>query len=272
MEEENEYRKKDFKDKKKILQAAYNSGKSVHIGGSLSMLDMLAVLYMEKIRYDFNNPRWEDRDIFILSKGHCALALYVLLNEMNLISDEDLDTFMNDDSKLVSHPVMNLDIGIESSSGSLGQGISMAVGIAKAFKLMNSMRKVYVMIGNGESNEGSVWEAAMLASNWNLDNLTIILDYNMMQNDGASIDIIDMKNVASKWSAFGFFVKEIDGHNIDEIRAAFDFNVKNKPKIIIGHTIKGKGVSFMENSSDWHHNRLTKSLYEQAINELEGIK
>jgi len=264
--------KKILDIRKKILQVAYYSGKRAHIGGTLSMLDIISVLYLEKIKYDFDNPRWEDRDIFVLSKGHCVLGLYAVFNEMGLISDEELLTYMKNNTRLASPCVMNIDIGIENTGGSLGQGISMAVGIAKSFKLMNSIIKVYVMIGDGECNEGSVWEAAMLATNWELDNLTIILDYNKLQSDDASLDIIDMKDASTKWSSFGFFVKEIDGHDISQIRQAFDSKIENKPKIIIGHTIKGKGISFMENNNDWHHNRLTKSLYEKAINELEEMK
>lgn len=258
--------------KKRILKTAFECGKNVHIGGSLSMVELLTVLYLDILNYKVDNLRWADRDRFILSKGHCALALYTVLTECGILTEEQLATFMMEDTELVVHPVMNVDLGIESSNGSLGQGLSMAVGIAKAAKIRNKDYQVYVLIGNGECNEGSIWEAAMLAAAWKLDNLTVILDNNHLQNDGISKNVLDMKSMDQKWESFGFLTKAVDGHNIEEIRSAFHIHKNGMPKIIIGNTKKGYGISFMENHPEWHHNRLTRQLYEDAMKELEGTE
>ncbi len=258
-----------YRVKKSILQTAYECQKSAHIGGALSMADILTVLYKGYLRFDRDNTRWEDRDRFILSKGHCVLAYYAVLRECGILSDDMLAQFQKNGSSLGAHPTMNLEYGIESSNGSLGQGVSMAVGIAKAGKIKNEAYRVYTLIGNGECNEGSVWEAAMLADQWTLDHLTIILDNNGMQSDGASEEIISASGMAQKWAAFGFDVREIDGHNVPEICRAFEEKTQGKPKIVIANTVKGHGISFMENNNEWHHNRLTKKTYEQACMELE---
>jgi transketolase len=255
--------------RKRILKMANACGRNAHLGGSLSMVELLTVLYRDVMNYDFQNPTWEERDRFILSKGHCVLALYALFAEAGLLSETEATTFLQDGSSLGSHPVMNPSLGIESSNGSLGQGVSMAVGIAKAAKIQNKSYKVYTLVGNGECNEGSVWEAAMLASQWKLNNLSIILDNNKLQSDGASMGIIDAYNLADRFASFGFDVHEIDGHDEIAIKEAYDADPCDKPKIVIANTIKGKGVSFMEGNNDWHHNRLTDKLYEQALQELK---
>ena len=254
----------------RILQMANRCNGNVHIGGALSMSDLLTVLYKKTMKYDFADPAWEARDRFILSKGHCVLALYAVLAECGLLTDADIALFQVNGSRLCAHPVMDLDIGIESSNGSLGQGISMAVGIAKTAKMLKKTYKVYTLIGNGESNEGSVWEAAMLASQWKLDNLTVIIDNNAMQSDGISDKIMSMESMTDKWSSFGFDVFKIDGHNVADISKAYDSRTDGKPKAVIAETIKGHGISFMENDPQWHHNRLTDQLYEQAMEELKG--
>ncbi|HBI61184.1 MAG TPA: transketolase [Lachnospiraceae bacterium] len=256
--------------KKRMLWMANKCGSNTHIGGAFSMADILTVLYKSVLNYDFSNTEWEGRDRFILSKGHCVVALYAVLAECGILSEEELMTFQKNGSELCAHPVMNLPKGIESSNGSLGQGISMAAGIAKSAKLLAKEYKVYTLIGNGESNEGSVWETAMLAAHWGLDNFTVILDNNSMQSDGDSKDILDMEDIAEKWRCFGFTVYQIDGHNIAEILKAFESPFHGKPKIIIADTIKGHGISFMENNNAWHHNRLTGRYYELACQELEG--
>lgn len=255
--------------RKRILKMAYECGKSAHLGGSLSMVELLTVLYRDVMKYRFDNPRWEDRDRFVLSKGHCVLALYAALTECGVIGEEEARTFLQNGSRLGSHPVMDLDIGIESSAGSLGQGISMAVGLAKAAKLKGRNYKVYVLIGNGECNEGSVWEAAMLAAQWKLDNLTVILDNNGLQSDGKSADIIELSHIKERFEAFGFHAASVDGHDEGEILNAFNTEIKQKPRIIIGNTVKGKGVPIMENNNEWHHNRLISEAYEKALAELE---
>lgn len=254
--------------RKHILDVSFKSGTSTHIGGALSMVEVMATLYGKVLAYDKDNPRWEDRDRFILSKGHGVLGYYPALLAAGIISEDTFNTFQTNGSDLIAHPVMNLDLGIESSNGSLGQGISMAVGIACAAKRQNKSFKTYTLIGDGESNEGSVWEAVMLGAHLKLDNLTVIVDYNRHQNDGAGEDILLIDNMAERFQSFGWHAIEVDGHCVDEIQAAFEEQVIDQPKVIIAHTIKGKGVSFMENENSWHHNRLTQKLYEAAISEL----
>lgn len=257
-----------------ILDAAFSCGTAAHLGGSLSMADILSVLYDESVSNLSRKGLSDDcRDRFILSKGHSALALYATLFEYGVISEEVFNTFQNDGSYLVTHPVMHKEYGIESSSGSLGQGISFATGLALNAKKKNKTYHTYVLCGNGECNEGSVWEACMSIINFNLTNLTLIIDNNKMQSDGVSENIM---NVSTRYSAMiaalGFNVIDVDGHNVNELSSAFASAKKSeKPVVIMANTIKGKGVSFMENSPDWHHNRLTQTLYEQAIKELEGV-
>lgn len=256
--------------RKDMLDVANRCGTSVHIGGSFSMIDILIVLYKEVLNYKPSDPSWNERDYFILSKGHCVLAYYSILAECGIIDKALMETFQKDGSLLSAHPIMNEELGIESSNGSLGQGISMACGLAKAFKLQNKNNRVYTLIGNGESNEGSVWEAAMSAVQWGLDNLTVIVDNNRLQSDGDSSEIMQRTSMHEKWKGFGFDVHEIDGHDMEKLVSAFDeAYVEGKPRLILANTIKGNGVAFMENNNDWHHNRLTDKLYEQALKELK---
>lgn len=256
--------------RKRILKMSNACKGSVHMGGIMSMVELLTVLYRDVLRYDFNNTYWEDRDRFILSKGHNVLTLFAILTECGVITEEEAATYYQDGSIFGSHPVMDIEHGIESSNGSLGQGISMAVGIAKAAKIKGKDYKVYTLIGDGEAQEGSVWEAVMLAAQWKLDNLTVILDYNKYQGDGKSTDIVDIfTNAKERFESFGFMAIEVDGHDEQAIKEAYMASGEGKPKIIIANTIKGKGVSFMEENNDWHHNRLSDKLYEEAIAELE---
>ena len=260
----------------KILEISHTCNLSAHLGGGLSMVEIMAVLYGHVLRYDPSHPRWDERDRFILSKGHGVLGYFSALLVAGIISEETYKTFQTNESDLIAHPVMNLDLGIESSNGSLGQGLSMGVGIALAAKKKNRPFKVYVYMGDGECNEGSVWEAVMSASQLGLSNLTAIVDYNKLQSDGDSRQIIDLEDLAGKFKAFGWNVQEIDGHDIAEIAKAFDEPSRSgRPKVLVAHTVKGKGISFMENNNEWHHNRLTKSNFELALAELgmstEGI-
>ena len=257
--------------RKRILNMAYDCGRNVHMGGSMSMVDILTVLYRDIMNVDVSDPQWSERDRFILSKGHCVLALYAILAELGVMSEEDISTYMQDGSLFGSHPVMDVAHGIECSSGSLGQGISMAVGIAKAAKLNNKGYKVYTLVGNGECDEGSVWEAFMLSGQWKLDNLTIIVDNNKIQSDGISEKIIDLENLCDRLSGFGLNVMEVDGHDENALINAFNSPYDNASKVVICNTTKGKGVSFMENNNEWHHSRLIKETYESAIEEIEGI-
>ena len=254
--------------RKRIISMAYESGLSAHLGGSLSMVEILTVLYRDILNYDFSNPFWPKRDRFILSKGHCVMALYAVLVEKGLITEDEIKSYMQNGSAFSSHPVMDLAHGIECSSGSLGQGVSMALGMAKAAKLKNEDYKIYSLVGNGECNEGSVWESFMLAGQWKLDNLTIIIDNNRLQSDGNSDLIVDLSNIAERLSTFGLKVIEVNGHKESEIKKAFNEDFGDKTKVIVANTIKGKGISFMENDNDWHHNRLIKDKYECAYEEI----
>jgi len=258
--------------RRKILDISCSCNVSVHMGGGLSIVDITATLYSAVLRYDINNPDWEDRDRFILSKGHGALGYYSALLEAGIISEEIFATFQTNESDLTAHPVMNMPLGIESSNGSLGQGLSMGVGLALAARKKTKKHRIYVLLGNGECNEGAVWEAIMSAAYFKLDNLIAIVDDNGFQNDGNSEAIMECGDFSDKWKSFGWNVCSVNGHNIPELYDAFvECNVKNKPKVVIAHTIKGKGVSFMENNNEWHHNRLTKVQYDQALQEMGEI-
>jgi len=253
----------------KILEISHVCNQSAHLGGGLSMVEIMAVLYGRILRYKPNNPRWENRDRFILSKGHGVLGYFSAMLVSGVIDEETYKTFKTNESDLIAHPVMNLDLGIESSNGSLGHGLSMGIGIALAAKKKQRDFNVYVYMGDGECNEGSVWEAVMSAAQLGLDNLTAIVDYNKLQSDGDARQIIDFADFAGKFKSFGWDVKEIDGHEIAQVVDAFESpREPSRPRVLVAHTIKGKGVSFMENNNEWHHNRLTKANYELALAEL----
>ena len=261
----------------KILEISHTCNQSTHLGGGLSMVEVMAVLYGRVLRFKVGHPRWEGRDRFILSKGHGVLGYFPALLVAGIISEDIFKTFKTNESDLIAHPVMNLDLGIESSNGSLGQGLSMGVGIALTAKKKKSDFKVYVYMGDGECNEGSVWEAVMSAAQLGLDNLIAVVDYNKLQSDGDSRQIIDLGDLAGKFKSFGWDVREIDGHDIAQIVNAFEApHVSGRPRILVAHTVKGKGISFMENNNEWHHNRLTKANYELALAELgisfEGVE
>jgi transketolase len=253
----------------KILEISHVCNQSAHLGGGLSMVEIMAVLYGRILRYKPNNPRWENRDRFILSKGHGVLGYFSAMLVSGVIDEETYKTFKTNESDLIAHPVMNLDLGIESSNGSLGHGLSMGIGIALAAKKKQRDFNVYVYMGDGECNEGSVWEAVMSAAQLGLDNLTAIVDYNKLQSDGDARQIIDFADLAGKFKSFGWDVQEINGHDIAQIVDAFESPREHgRPRVLVAHTIKGKGVSFMENNNEWHHNRLTKANYELALAEL----
>ena len=271
MSEDLEKIKKFAKNMRKdILDMSLAAGaKSSHFGGALSIVEIVATIFSNIIRLDPTDPLWEDRDRFILSKGHACLAYYSALSEIGFISKDELKTFEQDDSSLPGHPVLNRKLGIEFSNGSLGMGISLGIGVALSSKKKNNNFNVYVIVGDGECNEGSVWEAAMAAPNFKLNNLYVIIDNNSFQQTGSNKDIMDTGDLTKKWESFGWYTKNIDGHNINEIFEFFQ-NTKeiNKPKALIAKTVKGKGFSFSENDNNWHHSVLTKSLYDQAIEEL----
>lgn len=258
--------------RRSILDISHTCSLSTHLGGGLSMVEIMATLYKGILHYDKQNPRWVERDRFILSKGHGVLGYFSALLVAGIISKEVFSTFQTNESDLIAHPVMNLDLGIESSNGSLGQGLSMGVGLALAALKKAMTHKVYVYLGDGECNEGSVWEAVMLAPQLKLTNLVAIVDYNRLQSDGDGKSIIDFGQLSQKWRSFGWDVFDIDGHNIDQILEAFQKPAaKDRPRAVIANTIKGKGVSFMEGNNEWHHNRLTKTHYERALEELGEV-
>ena len=252
------------------LKMANACGNNAHLGGGLSLIEATAVLYGSIMNTAQKELPYEQKDKFILSKGHGVLGYYAALAEFGIIDVSLLDTFLKDGSSLVAHPVMHPEIGLEASTGSLGQGISMAVGLALAAKKKCYSYRTYVICGNGECNEGSVWEACMSAASLKLDNFTLFLDNNHFQSDGISENVLNVsRNYTAMLQALGFQAIEIDGNDICQVYHAFATpHEAGKPKAIIGHTIKGKGISFMENNNEWHHNRLTKSQLDAALAEL----
>lgn len=251
--------------RKNILKMGYNCGPmGAHIGGSMSAVEILAVLYTEIMKHE-----GEDRDRFIMSKAHSAMALYAALHQIGKLTEDDIDGAMKKGSFLFKHPCMNIAKGIEFSGGSLGQGLSLGVGTALALKAKgNKNSKVYVMVGDGECNEGSIWEAAASASHYKLDNLTVIIDQNGLQNDGETNKILNFSDMEHRWKSFGFCTQVIDGHDVEHIETAL-MEQSELPKALIAKTIKGKGVSFAEHNVDWHASYLTKKLYDCAMEELE---
>ena len=251
---------------------AVHAAKSGHPGGSLSISDLLAYLYFVEMKVDPKNPKWEDRDRFVLSKGHTAPALYSVLALKGFFPREDLITLRKIDSYLQGHPDMKHIPGIDMSAGSLGLGISSACGMALAAKIDGKAFRTYTIVGDGESEEGQVWEAAMFASHYKLDNLCVIVDWNGLQIDGAVADVMNPTPLDKKFEAFGFNVISIDGHNFDEIEAALENAkaTKGRPTAIIAKTVKGKGVSFMENQVGWHGSAPNDEQYEIAVSELKN--
>ena len=236
-----------------IVTATHSAG-SGHPGGSLSIADILAYLYFEEMNIDPANPKMADRDRFVLSKGHCAPGLYSTLANRGFFPVEELLTLRKSGARLQGHPDMNLVPGVDMSTGSLGLGISAAAGMALAGKIDNKDYRVYTAVGDGESEEGQVWEACMFAAHYKLDNLCVIVDWNGLQIDGPVAEVMNPTPHDKKLEAFGFHVISIDGHDFDAIEAAFKEarSVKGKPTAIVAKTTKGKGVSFMENSVKWH--------------------
>ena len=254
-----------------IIESTH-SAKSGHPGGSLSAAEMFAYLYNREMHIDPQKPKMEDRDRFVLSKGHTAPGLYSALAYRGYFPIADLLTLRHTDSYLQGHPNMSLVPGVDMSTGSLGQGVSCAVGMAKGAKYLNKDIHVYTLLGDGEIEEGEVWEAFMFAAHYKLDNLCVIIDLNGLQIDGPTEKIMNSAPMDAKMEAFGFNVVSINGHDFDEIERAFEsFHAcKNKPTAILMHTIKGKGVSYMENSVDWHGKAPNDAEYQIAMDELNA--
>ena len=254
-----------------VIEGVYNA-KSGHPGGSLSIADILTYLYFAHMNIDPKNPKWEDRDRFVLSKGHTAPALYAVLAHRGFFSVDELKTLRKPGSMLQGHPSMKLTPGVDMSTGSLGQGISTAVGMALGAKLGGKSFRVYTALGDGEIQEGQVWEAAMFAAAKGLDNLTAVIDNNNLQIDGSVAEVNSPYPIPEKFRAYGWNVIEICAHSFDEIDAAFKAasEFKGKPTAIIAKSIKGKGVSFMEDQCSWHGTAPNSEQYEQAMAELQA--
>ena len=254
------------------IVASTHSAKSGHPGGSLSAADLFTYLYFEELNVDPKNPKWEDRDRFVLSKGHTAPGLYSALAQRGFFPVEDLKTLRKVGSYLQGHPNMQTVPGVDMSTGSLGQGISCAAGMALGLKHQGKDARVYTLLGDGEIQEGQVWEACMMASHYNLDNLCVIVDNNGLQIDGDVAKVMSPYPIDEKFKAFGFHVEVIDGHDFEAIASALNTakTVKGKPTAIIMSTVKGKDVSFMENNAGWHGVAPNDAQYEQAMAELNA--
>lgn len=264
-----DFQKRAKNVRRNIVEMVY-SAKSGHPGGSLSIVDILVALYFSELRINVNNSKDENRDRVVLSKGHCSPALYAVLAEKGFIPESDLKTFRKIDSYLQGHPDMKKIPGVDMTSGSLGQGLSVSNGMAIAGKLDNKNYRVYCIMGDGEIEEGQVWEAAMSSSHYKLDNLCVIVDNNDLQIDGKIEDVMNPHPIDKKFESFGFNVINIDGHNFEEILDAFEKakNTKGKPTAIIAKTTKGKGVSYMENNVGWHGKAPNEEEYNIALKEL----
>ena len=250
-----------------------HSAKAGHPGGSLSAADLFTYLYFQELNVDPANPKWEDRDRFVLSKGHTAPGLYAALAHRGFFPVEDLTTLRHIDSYLQGHPNMNSVPGVDMSTGSLGQGIACAVGMAMGLKHQGKSARVYTLLGDGEIQEGQVWEACMAASHYKLDNLVVIVDNNGLQIDGDVAKVMSPYPIADKLEAFGFHTIAIDGHDFDQMEQAFAEakTVKGKPTAIVMKTVKGKGVSFMENNAGWHGKAPNDAEYAQAMDEMQAV-
>jgi len=255
--------------RRKVVEIVY-SAKGGHIGGSLSSVDIETVLYFHVMNIDPKNPKMENRDRFILSKGHSVEALYAVLEAKGFIGQRLLDTYGQYDSKLAGHPTKKIP-GIELNSGALGHGLSVGVGMAMAAKMDQKTFKTYVLMGDGEQGEGSIYEAAMSGSHYKLDNLVAIIDRNTLQISGKTEDVMSLEPMRGRWEAFGWEVIDMEGNDIQDIVETFDqLNYSNaKPKLVIAHTTKGNGVSFMEKLAKWHHGVPNEEQYNLAITEID---
>lgn len=253
------------------LQMAFNCGKNgSHLGAGLSSVEIFAALYGKVLNYDINNREDENRDRLVISKGHCVLSYYSALRWAGFLTDEDINSFEVNGSHFHGHAMRNLQKGIEFSGGSLSMGMSFAGGVALACKKKGLNSRVYTLVGDGECDEGLIWESAMSAANYGLNNLYVIIDRNKLQYDGLTTDVMNQIDLGAKFEAFGFEVREVDGHDPDALAVALDLE-SEKPVCVIADTIKGKGVSFMEGHKEWHHHTLTKEQYEQAKEEVENV-
>ncbi len=268
-----ELQEKSRKIREDIINEVYYA-KSGHPGGSLSIADILTVLYFKEMNINPQNPNWEDRDRLVLSKGHCSPALYSCLANRGFFPIEDLKTFRHIDSYLQGHPDKNKVPGVDMTTGSLGQGLSCANGMSIAGKMNKKGYRVYCILGDGEIEEGQIWEAAMASNKYKLDNLCVIIDNNNLQIDGTIEEVMSSYPIDEKFRSFGFEIIKINGHDIEEIINALEVakNVKGKPTCIIAKTVKGKGISFMENQAGWHGKAPNEEQFNQAIEDLRKQK
>ncbi|MEW6203457.1 MAG: transketolase [bacterium] len=260
--------------RKKIIKLTVIAGGG-HVGGALSMTDILIVLYNHVLRIDPQNPKWEERDRFILSKGHGALCICPVLCDVGFYEECTLDTFNQLDSPFGMHPDMNKIPGIEMSTGSLGHGLSVAVGAAISGKMDRAKWRVYVLLGDGECNEGTVWEAAMCAAHYKLGNLVCIVDRNKLMIDGFTESVMGIEPFCDKWDAFGWQVREMDGHDFNQLIDVFESLPpvdSEVPTVIIANTVKGKGVSYMENEPKWHYGGLDSEMEQKALEDIEKMR
>lgn len=254
------------------LNMAWKSGKKgAHLGPAFSCMEIMAVLYGNVMKLDAEHPYDENRDRFISSKAHSVLAQYNALHEIGYITEEELNTFQENDTLFGGHPTLNLEHGMEYTGGSLGMALSVGVGMALDAKRKGRKNKVFILLGDGELNEGSNWEAVMSAAHFKLDNLVIIVDKNGLQYDGPTSKIMDIDSLQKKFEAFNCETDVVKGHDVQELLNAFNKTVSDCPHVVIAETVKGKGVSFMENVREWHHASLSQKQYEQALEEIRGM-
>lgn len=256
--------------RRSVVDMAHAAGKAgAHLGGGLSCVEIMTSLYGGVFRFDKENPTDVERDRFLTGKAHCILTQYSVMQELGIITEEEKYTFAKDGGLLIGYP-KNEKIGLEYSGGTLGMALSVGVGMAIDAKKRGRSHKVYVMIGDGECNEGIIWEAVMTAIKYELSNLVIIVDRNKLQLSGTTEEVMDMGDLGAKFEVFGCAVQNVDGHKIEELMEAYHHLSNDKVNVIVAHTIKGKGISFVENHVEWHQNQLSDELYEQALIELGG--
>lgn len=266
----------DLKDLSKrfrlsALKMALDCGKNgSHLGSAMSSIEIYAALYGGVLRYHVKNPEDENRDRLVVSKGHSVLAYYSALRYAGFLNDKDVSSFETNWSHFHGHAMRDLQKGIEFSGGSLSMGMSFAVGQALACKRKGLNSRVFALVGDGECDEGLIWEAAMAAANYKLNNFNLIVDRNVLQYDGPTSDVMDLKDLAAKFRAFGFDVEEVDGHDPYAIAKSLG-GIHNNPFCLIAHTVKGKGISFMENNKEWHHHTLSQEQYDQAIKQVDNV-
>jgi transketolase len=259
------------KDLRAIIIRMLEAGGRGHVGSALSLVEIIRVLYDDVLHHDPKNPRWDGRDRFILSKGHGCMALYAVLQGHGYFAEAELWNFCKPEGLLGGHPEIKIP-GVEASTGALGHGLPIGIGMALNARYEKADQRVFVVIGDGESNEGSVWEAALCAGKHRLSNLTVLVDYNKNQSYGSTYEVQDLEPLADKWQAFGFAVAEVDGHDVDQLRSTLSRVPldSSKPSVVICHTVKGKGFSFVENNLEWHHkNQVSEDEVKALLAELE---